>query len=248
MPIQFRCPHCQDKVSVSRKQAGQEVPCPSCDETIEVPKLKSSPTSQEVEPPRTAPVAEDDSGADDIDFEEIFTEETPSTEEPDPDTLSPVEQSTVPPVYEEEEEEEFGVRKVNSDFEELDLTPMVDVTFLLLIFFMISASFSLQKTMQFPPPEPNEEGATHNMQQMEEIEQESIEIEVTEENVIIVDGAPVDDPALLPEVIAEKASASNQQDILLTAHEQALHDTVVWVFDSASEAGIQAVRITTTNE
>ena len=33
---------------------------------------------------------------------------------------------------------------------ELDMTPMVDVTFLLLIFFMVTASFSLQKSIQMP--------------------------------------------------------------------------------------------------
>lgn len=33
---------------------------------------------------------------------------------------------------------------------ELDMTPMVDVTFLLLIFFMVTASFSLQRSIQMP--------------------------------------------------------------------------------------------------
>lgn len=33
---------------------------------------------------------------------------------------------------------------------ELDMTPMVDVTFLLLIFFMVTASFSLQKSIRVP--------------------------------------------------------------------------------------------------
>ncbi|MBB3207394.1 biopolymer transport protein ExbD [Rhodopirellula rubra] len=33
---------------------------------------------------------------------------------------------------------------------DLDMTPMVDVTFLLLIFFMVTASFSMQKSIQIP--------------------------------------------------------------------------------------------------
>ena len=32
--------------------------------------------------------------------------------------------------------------------DELDMTPMVDVTFLLLIFFMVTASFTIQKSLQ----------------------------------------------------------------------------------------------------
>ena len=42
---------------------------------------------------------------------------------------------------------------------EMDMTPMVDVTFLLLIFFMITASFAMQKSLEFPNPEEKEDEA-----------------------------------------------------------------------------------------
>jgi len=55
---------------------------------------------------------------------------------------------------EEPEEEEppvsFG-KKEKIPEDELDMTPMVDVTFLLLIFFMVTASFTLQKSIPQPP-------------------------------------------------------------------------------------------------
>ena len=41
------------------------------------------------------------------------------------------------------------VRPVEED-DGLDMTPMIDCTFLLLIFFMITASFHLQKGLEFP--------------------------------------------------------------------------------------------------
>lgn len=34
--------------------------------------------------------------------------------------------------------------------DDLDMTPMVDVTFLLLVFFMVTAAFTLQKTIAMP--------------------------------------------------------------------------------------------------
>tara|TARA_R110002111_G_scaffold250210_1_gene314412 strand:+ start:132 stop:608 length:477 start_codon:yes stop_codon:yes gene_type:complete len=40
-------------------------------------------------------------------------------------------------------------RKLGSG-QEMDMTPMVDVTFLLLIFFMVTAAFSLQKSIEMP--------------------------------------------------------------------------------------------------
>ena len=60
---------------------------------------------------------------------------------------------------EADQEEEFHINKRGLDESGLDMTPMVDVTFLLLIFFMITAAFSIQKSMQAEPPEPEDEGA-----------------------------------------------------------------------------------------
>lgn len=63
----------------------------------------------------------------------------------------------------EDEEFEFQLRRPRGDDSGLDMTPMVDVTFLLLIFFMITASFSIQKSMQTQPPESNEEGVSQTV-------------------------------------------------------------------------------------
>ncbi len=51
------------------------------------------------------------------------------------------------------EEAAIEFRAPESDTEaELDMTPMVDVTFLLLIFFMVTAAFTMQKSFQVPAP------------------------------------------------------------------------------------------------
>ena len=70
----------------------------------------------------------------------------------------------------DDDEEEFTLRTADTEFEDMDLTPMVDVTFLLLIFFMITASFTLQNTITVPPPDPND-GASMKPAS-EEMEQE----------------------------------------------------------------------------
>ena len=36
----------------------------------------------------------------------------------------------------------------------VELTPLIDVVFLLLIFFMVTAAFSLQRSLQVPTPQP----------------------------------------------------------------------------------------------
>ena len=44
------------------------------------------------------------------------------------------------------------VFKRNVEEAEMDMTPMVDIVFQLLIFFMITASFTMQKAMPVPKP------------------------------------------------------------------------------------------------
>lgn len=44
----------------------------------------------------------------------------------------------------------FGRRRIKSDAE-LDITPMIDVTFLLLIFFMVTSTMQQDASLQVPP-------------------------------------------------------------------------------------------------
>jgi biopolymer transport protein ExbD len=57
---------------------------------------------------------------------------------------------TLPPSMQSDDEDGNPLKRPKRKEEELDMTPMVDVTFLLLIFFMVTASFSLQKSMSMP--------------------------------------------------------------------------------------------------
>ncbi|MCG8448481.1 MAG: biopolymer transporter ExbD, partial [Pirellulales bacterium] len=53
--------------------------------------------------------------------------------------------------------------RAGSSEDDMDLTPMVDVTFLLLIFFMITAAFALQKALEVPPVEDEEAAPTQTV-------------------------------------------------------------------------------------
>ena len=56
-------------------------------------------------------------------------------------------------LLEEEEEEEGPVlpRRPVSDTAEMDITPMIDITFLLLIFFLVCSTASVQSAIELPP-------------------------------------------------------------------------------------------------
>ncbi|MFZ4471051.1 MAG: ExbD/TolR family protein, partial [Pirellula sp.] len=60
--------------------------------------------------------------------------------------------SNAPVLDDEEVLEQVSFKKNELPKDDMDMTPMVDVTFLLLIFFMITASFSSEKVFEKPPP------------------------------------------------------------------------------------------------
>lgn len=138
----------------------------------------------------------------------------------------------------EEEEDFYGGSRAGED-EEMDLTPMVDVTFLLLIFFMITASFSIQKSLEVPPPEPEEKGQSTAIQNLEEFEEESIMVEIDARNLVMVDEQIVSDLNQLPKVL----KSARKPEILIMAHEDCLHEVVVRVIDASNEIGLQKIRV-----
>ena len=142
-----------------------------------------------------------------------------------------------------DEDEGLALRSPETEFEQMDLTPMVDVTFLLLIFFMITASFSLQKTIQVPPPDPEKEGATLTVQEIKEIFDKSIKIEIDERNNIIIDDEPLSDPASLVEAIRKRMRDEGKTELVLAANYRTVHETVVTVVDAAHEVGMEKIRL-----
>ena len=73
--------------------------------------------------------------------------------------------------------------KYEREEDEMDMTPMVDVTFLLLIFFMVTASFTLQKSIPQPPASSDE--ASLNVQE-EEDTKDYVEVIIDQNNTYYV--------------------------------------------------------------
>lgn len=270
MPIKFHCPLCSQRLSVSRKQAGRRSTCPKCGETIRIPTLeravKVEPKEEDAEPegesppPEVAPLSslstaptvdepraaekpvefvpeETDPADGEIYFEEFAAEGGGGGSEPPP----PPRARRVRP--EDDDQPPFSVRKPETEFEDMDLTPMVDVTFLLLIFFMLTASFSLQKTIPTPVPEQNDESASQPIQPQEDLLEKSILVEIDGTNRIFLDEEPVADARALEDALRSKMTLENKAEVLVDASADAFNETVVAVLDAANEVGMQKIRM-----
>ncbi len=137
----------------------------------------------------------------------------------------------------------FTLRRRRTEIEEMDLTPMVDVTFLLLIFFMITASFSLQKTMEVPPPDPETQGASPIP--LDQIEENSVVVRVEPGDAYFVDDRPIADAADLPSSLSTAMRDGNRSELVIEASDEARHESVVRVYDAGNEIGMQRIRLAT---
>jgi len=184
------------------------------------------------EPKPTSAGKEDDDLAAVLAFEQSLEED-----ESAPAQMAPLPDELFAEDDEEDEDERWGGSRGDDDGE-MDLTPMVDVTFLLLVFFMVTASFSIQKTLEVPPPNPDESGASQS-QKIEDMEEKSVLVHIDSRNVISVDDEPINDPTRLADIMRSK----RMSEVLITAHENSLHDMLTKVIDASNEIGMQKIRV-----
>ncbi len=135
----------------------------------------------------------------------------------------------------------------SSSEDEMDLTPMVDVTFLLLIFFMITAAFALQKALEVPPV--SDEAAPE--QTVDDLEKDSIVIRIDADNVFWIGAPKWDEEQRTPSVSEMNAKVrearSDKGDgptkLLVQANGDSRHEFVVAALDAGSSVGMEEIRL-----
>ncbi|WP_416885241.1 ExbD/TolR family protein, partial [Marinospirillum sp.] len=112
---------------------------------------------------------------------------------------------------------------------EINLTPMIDVVFILLIFFIVTTSFVRESGIEVDPPQ----AATAQPQS-----QASILIAISPEGEIWVDREAVSLAALGPSVMRLQAERP-QAGVVIQADQNARSGRLVEVMDRLRQAGIQ---------
>ncbi len=133
----------------------------------------------------------------------------------------------------QEDDDRISFRPPRTADVPVDLTPMVDVTFQLLLFFMLTATFTLQKSIELPNPAEQQGTAT-----LQQLLRENIVIEVDRNNVYWVDDQKVDADELVRR-LTQIRRRQNKTSAIIIGTEDSSHGAVVTALDAAQEAGIE---------
>ncbi len=241
MAIRVQCNACGGKLDVGQKYAGRSVECPSCGASVRVPAAsgETGPSKSHTLPRREPGLPTERVPAPPLSDDPVAA---PSDASAEP-TVQAASAAPPPPRAPRVDLGGFNMGKKRPvDQEEMDLTPMVDMTFLLLIFFMITASFSVQKSMEVPAPTSEKKGAAQEIQSIDDIADSSITVRIDDRNVIYIEDEPLPGSQRLSDALLQKFNAQ-RNELLLSADEGALHDTVIAVIDAANEIGVQKIRM-----
>ena len=123
---------------------------------------------------------------------------------------------------------------------EIDMTPMIDVTFQLIIFFMITATFVVQKTLDMPQPTADQE-VPAALPTLSQLQADNIIVKVRGDGGIEVDNKPVAMEQLTDALREASKKNPDSVELILDVDDQVAYDVVVKVIDGAAGAEIERV-------
>ena len=134
----------------------------------------------------------------------------------------------------------MNLRPANRDEPEINLTALIDVVLLLLVFFMVSTSFVRESELTIRLPEVSESAR-------ETIETGELAIAVTATGAYYVNGRALVDshPMTLRAAILKLAPNADDARLTITADGDASHQSVVTVMDVAGKLGFVDISIST---
>lgn len=250
MSIEVACPQCGSNHHVNARLAGRKVRCPHCDAPVVVPSPSDEPVVEAVE------VLD---GADAAPLDEQFAEQVETAADAAPPIVfaDPVFESPehhrvtelphLPPALQMDSDDGDPPKRIKRKEDELDMTPMVDVTFLLLIFFMVTASFSLQKSIEMPRQQTDAPSTSVQEEEEDELDMVTVQIDEFGSFLVLAPDWERETPGkqnltrALREAIDELGGAVR---LVIEVHEDAKLRFLVDCMDAGTISGYSEIQVT----
>lgn len=117
----------------------------------------------------------------------------------------------------------------------INITPLIDIVFILLIFFAVTTSFITASTIKVNLPKAKGEATEQN---------KNIRVSIDSSGVIFLDGKPIQDSELKGRLDIMKTTSPDAL-VIIEADEKSLHGKVVFVIDNARAADFTRFAIAT---
>ncbi len=147
------------------------------------------------------------------------------------------------PQEEDEAAAEFTLARGSAEtVEELDLAAMVDVAFQLVLFFLVTATTVMFKSLEVPKPNPESSPAAAAQGQsksMEDLKETYIVVEIDAAGALKVDNEPTAaDMSALVARLRDLRERTKRTTMLLSADFATPHKSAVLAYDAANEIGM----------
>lgn len=121
-------------------------------------------------------------------------------------------------------------KKIDS---EVDMTPMLDIVFILLIFFIVTAVFVQERVISMEPPQATDEPPPPDAAPV-------ILIQINDRNMVFVNQT-LTDVRRVGLAIQRHLADNGESSVLIVPEEEADHGTVVNVLEAARSSGAAAM-------
>ena len=120
----------------------------------------------------------------------------------------------------------------------LDMTPMLDIVFIMLIFFIVTTSFIKETGIEINRP---------NAATAERDEKGNILVAISENNEVFIDRRKVDIRALRPNIVRLRAE-NPEGSVIIQADKASQTGLLVQAMDQIRLAGVQEISIAADND
>jgi biopolymer transport protein ExbD len=133
-----------------------------------------------------------------------------------------------------------NLRKFRRESPGIDLTPLIDVVFMLLIFFMVSTTFKDQSVIQIDLPKASQ-------QQEQEKNQQTIDLTIDAQGDFFVNGKQVvnNNVETLKKALEIAIGGREHPPLTISADGKTPHQAVVTAMDAARQTGLVHLSIAT---
>jgi biopolymer transport protein ExbD len=121
----------------------------------------------------------------------------------------------------------------------VNMTPLIDIVFLLLIFFMVSTTFTQENHLSIDLPEASADAAETPVEAIDVVISAAAEYSINGQ--VLLNSKPETIRRGLAKALGERQSAP----LIITADAKAPHETVVFAMDAAGQLGLINISITT---